>query len=92
LIESRIRKFQVGKHYLNVTKKKYETVLNWLYIQYNGKEEFWSELEKDACQSKLRIYKYRLCQIVRGNGKRNLISLMMNDLIDRNSKKKNRKI
>jgi hypothetical protein len=31
------------------------------------KESFWNELEKDAEESKLDLYEYRLCQIVHEN-------------------------
>jgi hypothetical protein len=48
-------------------KAKYETVLNWLCIQFDGKEEFWSKLEKDSEKNKLDMCEYRLCQIVHEN-------------------------
>jgi hypothetical protein len=46
---------------------KYETVLNWLCIQFAKKEDFWSDLKKDAGENKLDIYEYSLCQIAHEN-------------------------
>jgi hypothetical protein len=33
------------KEQLKRYKIKFETVLNWLYISYNGKESLWKQLE-----------------------------------------------
>jgi hypothetical protein len=40
-------------------KMKYETVLNWLGIDYNDKKELWRQLEQDAVKGNLNMFEYR---------------------------------
>jgi hypothetical protein len=43
---------------------KYKTVLNWLCVSYNGKEQFWKNIGRDYAEDKLDCYELRLEEIM----------------------------
>jgi hypothetical protein len=43
---------------------KYETIFNWLCISFNGKEQFWRQLEQDYQRNVLDCYEVRLEEII----------------------------
>jgi hypothetical protein len=45
-------------------KEKYKTILNWLCVAYNGKENFWEVLKRDYENDKLECYEISLEEII----------------------------
>jgi hypothetical protein len=67
-ILERVKKKEInGKGKLERFKMKYKTILNWLCIDYHGKEEFWKQREDDGNNNNLDKYGYRLHEIVNEN-------------------------